>query len=356
MEYKNSNKIMIDAYPDYECYALWANLPPTQEYFDRNELKFSYYHEGTYRPRNFNFPFALLDKDAADGINTVGCYSVSDDDRMLIHPKCRIPRKLISKGKVINEKSVETPNKIVVPSNYQRYLNQQTMRFHAVLMVNESAKIVLAVFRTLGINDTLGGTEAQWKCALRGSSKIYPDFGVYVNGFTMPLGVKQYALMSNLCEMDKLLLSEMFPKSHIISETDVPTGKDEPTADMLYSVYNMLKSPDEQIKITAVNMLAQSRFREVRHLVGWVLRRHERFVRMCRSKSTSVAWLYDNCVVSRHEQLALTTCHERELARAFVTKLTDNQVLWSPDGKPIYGLSANLSDASLRELLGKAKE
>ena len=352
--FRETNRITINAFPDYECILLWSPQPLIQEMVSAGKVAFRYYHESDWRDRQLSKPFAILPDILEHLANITGCFSVNETDGLLVHPKCKIPRKLISKGKVISSKSVDFPDKIVVPNDYEYYISRQTNSYNCVFMVNEEAKIVFAIVRTLLEREKLGGTEAQWKAALQASYKLFPDFGPLFNGFTMPLGIKQYCIVNGLEEIDEMLLSGMFPKDRVISEAEVPTGKDEPTVDMLYSVYNMLKSPDEQIKLTAVNMLAQSYFYNVKHLVGWILRNHHKFVLSCRSRSTSIAWLYDNCVVSKHETLQLPSYYEKSVAQKLITRISNDAILWDPNGKAIYGLSADMSDPKFRELVGKA--
>lgn len=349
------SKIEIEEFIDYDCFLLSANKALVQENFNSRTTWFKYYVD-QYRYNGLNATFSMMPDFTAMTIDVSHCFNVFDNDRLLVHPGCTIPRKLISKGTVINDKSIEAPNKFVIPDRYKDYLYAACgNRYPVIFMVNEAIKTVFAVVPGTLKQPNIGGSFEQWKETLKRSSQLAAEYGHYLDEFEMPFGNKLHLIVGNALDIDKFLLNGGIPKHLVISENDVPTGSEEPNADLLAAAYNMLKSPDNQIVETALNMLAQSRFMRVRRLVGWILAPYCRKVRSYKNRSTSVAWLYLHCIEKLSPSLMFPSDEEKKLAQEFVTKITNNEVLWTETGSPVYGVGANLSDASLRELISKAR-
>jgi len=353
MTIQEKNKINISQFPDYNCYVLQVTVHPTQENFDKNACGLQYY--ANFRSWLLNCSeYSILPRDYFSPAK----YRIDDNDLMLFHPSCRIPKKLIIKGKVITDKSPEVPNCVVTPLDYySNYLYNKPSMACNIITVNYQERIVLVLHYYLTTNEQLGGTPRQWLDLIKNpinTEHVKQDFGAIADGFVLYDGTRPQHLIGNLNDIDVALLSGMMPSKCVISESEIETGAEPITLDTLYSVYMMLKSPDDQVLETAFNWLANSRFMAVKNIIWWLLFPVKAKARSYKKHSTAFAWLYEVCR-NRYSNLRLTQYKETDVARELIRKITNNGIDFQSDGSMIINNSSFLNDAQIRTLAQAAK-
>lgn len=349
-ELKNRNRIKITEFPDYECYLLRCKngVTPSQQSFDNFKVGLEYYTDcGSYK------------NDVGSIITTQNTFVAekfftSDSDCYVFHPNCKIPRSLISKGKVITDKSPEVPNTIVVPKNYPYGTTEYPIMEKAILLINDEAKILFIVGCYAYGGDVIGGKLHQWLAALK-TTQLIEDFGNSLVGFRLLYDVAPVKLYLDLTELDRALLQRLIPEKIIIDESNLETGTEELTDDTLYSCYMMLNSPDDQIVETAFNLLARSKFKSCKNIIGWMLNEVRNKAVHYKSKSTAFRWMFNCCDKGRYGKFQPWS-EERAIARRLAERITNGGIEYDDEGRLIVHNTDCIKDAHFREFVSKAKE
>jgi hypothetical protein len=233
---KDYSRTTLSAFPDYDAYLI---VNTHGEYgfggLYKDQILFKYY----CRYGRFRWLYDCHDLIERSSLPNIICGTseVSGSDTFIMHPDCIIPRSLVSVGKVLNEKSPETPTKLVVPYNYINSVHYETVS----LMVNPIAKIVFIIVTKISEDDARGN-EAEWLNGIVHSPDLYGTFSqADLCDFTMPYG-KSVFLLSKFSDFDFALLQGCIPPDKVICETKLTTGNDPLTVDALYSCYKMLSS------------------------------------------------------------------------------------------------------------------
>jgi hypothetical protein len=328
------NKTWLSDFPEYTAYYIVENdgewgLSKNKQI--TNQIFFRYYCKyGRYQSMAYSHNL-LLKKNIPFFVSST-C-EVTESDRLLIHPDCSVPRTLISVGKVLSDKSPDTPTKLVIPYNYMNNLNG----IQCVLMVNHDAKLVFIIVTRVD-EVGLGWTEQEWLNGLLISPELTADFSHdELSGMTMPYG-KSVFLLSNFDDYDSVIAQAMIPQDMIITETKLITGEDPLTVDILYSCYKMLDSSDNQIVESACNMLARNRFNHVKTIVRWLLRTYKSKISYYRSKSTAFRWLWFMCI----NCYKLSTPDIKAMAKELIIKITNNGIHW--DGSTMVATQSKWFD------------
>lgn len=328
------NKTWLSDFPEYTAYYIvendgeWGLSKHKQK---TNPIFFRYYCKYYRYPSMVHSHSLLLKKNIPFFVSSTG--EVTESDRLLIHPDCSVPRTLISVGKVLNDKSPDTPTKLVIPYNYIGNMNGTP----CVLMVNHDAKLVFIIVTKVD-EGGLGWTEQEWLDGLLISPELTADFSRdELTGMTMPYG-KSVFLLANLTDYDTAIAQALIPQDMIVAETKLITGEDPLTVDILYSCYKMLDSSDNQIVESACNMLARNRFIHVEPIVGWLLRTYRSKISYYRSKSTAFRWLWFMCINS----YKLSTPDAKAMAKELIIKVTNNGIHW--DGNTMVVTQAKWFD------------
>lgn len=348
---KKCSQFTLEEFPGYTCYIFEPVTYSTdfrQESFDRRSVSLKY---------GINFGSRAFYKECCvipnklTAITPYGPGVNFKDDVLLIHPDSGVPRSLITKGTVYNERGTSTPTKVVVPSNYPQCILSKSRKEPSVLfMVNDNAKLVFAI-SSYTSESLIGGSLMQWKAALWDSPDVFESFNEYIDGFTMPFGTRLFTVIQGISDLDKVLMWNMIPDWCILHEDNLCIGSDEPTVDMLYSAYMMLQSPDSQIVETAFNMLARSKFQSVRYIIRWLLRGNQR-ARWYRNKSTTFKWMYTQCC-DRTSSMFLPNEVHKKTAVELVRKITNNGIDFDQDGTMKVNDPKWLQDDKIRLLASK---
>ena len=350
-EAKRASRFTLEEFPGYTCYMFSPasyKVDFRQQSFDAGNVNIKF---------GRRYMFYCLDKECCilpNTVNNVGKYGsgmVFKDDTLLIHPDSKIPRTLVSKGKVFSERGTDIPTKIVVPDNYpQCVIDKKKHETHILLFVNDDAKLVFAV-ESYTSESSIGGSLAQWKSAFYASSEVFENFSEFVDGFTMPYGTRLYTIVEGLTELDKAIIWKRIPYQYLVHESNIVTGEDEPTVDMLYSVYMMLQSPDDQIVETAFNMLARSKFLPVKYIIKWLLNRDSRARYYC-NKSTAFKWMYSQCC-NWTSALFLPDAMHKKVAKGLIQRITNMGIDFDESGTMKVNDSKWLQQDNIRLLASK---
>mgnify|MGYP003300845596 CR=1 FL=1 len=349
-EIAETNKKLLNSYPDYKCYALEVkgNGRATQGNFDQNKVSISWLWSFDYHW--YDGVGVLIPTEVSLSVIPHG--TIGQDDHLLIHPDVKVPKKLISCGTPINDKSTDLPSKLVIPEDFPSYLlNKYRALSDVVLLVNEDAKIVFFVHCYVWLNETIGGNPHQWVNTLVKEPSLYREFGEELRNFTMPYGVQRFTAFFKMTELDAAITSGMIPKEVLVAADDVQTGSEPLTVDMLYSTYMMLQSPDDQIVETAFNLLAQSKFGLNKAVIKWLLKPYRRTARCYKSKSTAFAWLYNRCQCYNNSTIVFNNYQNTVLAKDLIRRITNRGIDWNPEGVLVVNNSDWLNDNHLRELI-----
>lgn len=350
-ERKSASKFTLEEFPGYTCYLFQPDnyrVTFQQSAFDGRNVKLRYGHK--YWFYAYQSECCIL----PSKFTTVSRYSsgvVFDDDVLLVHPDSKIPRTIISKGTVFNERGASVPSKIVIPDNYPNCLfNKHKYNGNVLLFVNHDAKLVFVV-ESYTSESSIGGSLQQWKSAFYDSPDIFESFSEFVDGFTMPYGVKLFMIAEGLTALDKALIWNMIPELCTVHELNVTTGDEELTVDMLYSAYMMLQSPDDQIVETAFNMLARSKFLPVKYVIRWLLKGNRQAL-YYRQKSTAFKWLYSQCC-EHTSSLFLPDDTHKNTARELVRRITGGGIDYTEQGNMTVNDPKWLQDDRVRLLASK---
>lgn len=321
VDVKENNRVEIADFEDYKWYLISFECPiPSEEDFNNGNVRFEF---------EYGFPNHMdklkIIRRTYISKNIAGCYSTGSDDVLLVHPGCSIPRSLITYSKVYNEKSPEVPTKIVIPTNFPKIRWGRS----SILFMNDSAKIG---FLANVYGNNVNGTVQQVKESLLKSMDIVSKFGQeIIEGMELPFGTEVFGSTraSLFTDIDLALIYGMFPKSIVVREENVMVGSEPVTVDLLYSCYKMLQSPDRQIRETALNMLARSKFNNWKPLIAWVLGSSAYDVHYYGSRSTAFRWLRDRCGYSTNPRFTLEA--QKAAARELLTRITDGDLYWDND-------------------------
>lgn len=348
---KKCSQFTLEEFPGYTCYMfdpLNFSIDLRQESFDRRSVSFKW--GINYGSRAFYKECCVI----PNKINTISPFGPGvnfDDDVLLIHSDSGVPRSLITKGTVYNERGTSVPTKVVVPDNYPHcVLSKSRYESGIVFMVNDSAKLVFAL-SSYTTESAIGGSLMQWKAALWDSPDIFENFNEYIDGFTMPFGTRLFSVIQGLSDLDKALIWNMIPDHLILHENNLCIGSEEPTVDMLYSAYMMMQSPDNQIVETAFNMLARSKFISVKYIIRWLVRGNQ-LARWYRNKSTAFKWLYTQCC-DRTSSMFLPNEIHKKTAIELIRRITSNGIDFDQDGTMKVNDPKWLQDDKIRLLASK---
>lgn len=348
---KKFSAFTLEEFPGYTCYIfdpVRYGISLRQEDFDKGAVSFKYginYESGAFYKECSIIP------NNVKSITPYGSAVNTKDDVLLIHPDSSVPRTLITKGKVYNERSPFVPTKVVVPNNYpQCVLSKSRSEPGVLFMINDSAKLLFAL-SSYTVESAIGGSLGQWREALRNSSDISASFNEYIDGFTMPFGTRLFTVIQELTDLDKVLIYGTLPDSVILHEDNLCVGSDEPTVDMLYSAYMMLQSPDSQIVETAFNMLARSKFKPVKYIIRWLLHKNKD-AKEYRNKSIAFKWMYTQCC-NRTSSMFLPDETHKGMAMDLIRKITNNGIDFDQNGTMKVNESKWLQDDKIRLLASK---
>lgn len=352
------NKLNLSAYPDYNCFALdvKGNYRPTQDRFDNGVISISWMWSWS-NPWNLWYSgTGIVVPKGSMHSQLSTCLHIEQKDNLVIHPSVCVPKKLISRGTPINDKSVDVPTKIVIPQNFWPYVhNKYHSITNAVILVNEVIKTVFIVDAYVYGSEKVGGTEQQWVLSIVKNTQLYKEFGDALLDFKMPYGTKEFSVFFNMSGLDATIASGMLPKNVVAYDIDLETGIEPITVDLLYSVYMMLESPDNQIVETAYNMLAQSKFNERKELIRWILKPYRRNASAYRNKSTAFRWLYDSCECYSRSSTTINAYDNRKMAKELLNKITKGDIYWDNDNNMVTADPKWLEDPHLLDLIQAVK-
>lgn len=350
-----NNKLDLSAYPDYNCFALdvKGNYRPTQDRFDNGKVSIAWmwsWKNPWYSGTGTVIPKGSMHHQLST------CLRIEQKDNLVIHPSVCVPKKLISRGTPINDKSVDVPTKMVIPQDFWTYAhNKYRCLTNAVILVNETTKTVFVVDAYVYSSEKVGGTEQQWVLSIAKNTQLYQEFGDALLDFKMPYGTKEFSIFFKMSELDAAIASGMLPKNVVAYDTDLETGTEPVTIDLLYSVYMMLESPDNQIVETAYNMLAQSKFNGRKELIRWILEPYRRNASAYRSRSTAFRWLYDSCECYSRSSTTINGYDNRKMAKELLNKITKGDIYWNNDDNMVTADPKWLADSHLRDLIRAVK-
>lgn len=351
----NCNKTKLTAFPGYTCYLLDVKgcFRPTQGSFDKDEVRVSWLW--TWSNPYYTGTGTVIPKGSMN-CQLSTCVCIKPEDNIIIHPSINVPKKLISCGTPINDKSTNVATKIVIPQDFWVYARSKYRSMvNVVILINESCKTVFAIDAYVYGSEKIGGTEPQWIRAMAKDPDLYQDFGTELYGFKMPYGTKEFSIFYNMSDIDIAIASGMLPKDVVVHETHIETGTEPVTVDLLYSVYMMLESPDTQIVETAYNMLAQSKFNERKELIRWILKPYRRNASAYKSKSTAFRWLYDSC--DCYNRCVTTLCYSNQkMAKELINRITKGDIHWDDEDNMISANPKWFADSHLRELIQAVKQ
>lgn len=320
MTTKEYNETYLDDFPGYKCYYISAvngDYSLTKVSGNTEPIVFRYTNK-YYRPSYVFTNHQVIDNRLIPSI-LCGDDDITDSDAFIVHPNCIIPRTLISKGKVLNDKSPEVPTKIVIPYGY---LNSVGTGQHCILAVNDFDKLIFLITVYYATSNDYRDCEATWLDAIRNSPELVGDFGYdKLSRVSFPYGRNRFRV-TNVEPLDYALLTGSIPPENVVCENRLHTGTEKLSADMLYSCFKMLYSVDTQITETACNMLARSDFSNVESVVYWLLYTYRSKISYYKSKSTAFKWLWFMCFKQFHRSTPVGL----EIAKQLLVRLTDNKV------------------------------
>lgn len=344
------SKFNLADFPYYTCVLYSVYNTPTKERITKGEVRIAPKYNGerisskTYRIGP-NFRSGSIWMNAPRG-------KLKEGDRLAFHPNCDIPISAVKKYETVSARSKEMPTKLVIPMRGGNLWGIKSayriLASNVILFKSEVHKGIVAINLGFFTNNPTSPdylTKEDFVRMFRNSlGHMYP-----VDYFELVDDGEPCSILSNISDLDYAILTRTIPQDMLISEKSVPINDKPITPEIIMSCYNLLRSPDQEVREAAMLTIAQHDIRPWQSLVWWLLNTFWDSIYYFKSRNSCFRWV---CLLCEPECNYKSFSFEETLeARKFVEKLTEGNVYWNdPDNVVIVDRSSLKSKPGVQKL------
>lgn len=270
-------------------------------------------------------------------------------DRLLIHPRSRVPITLLKKYEIVLDRSECGPDKIVVPKEAGLFKSftadlPNTLFATACHLFRDMYSDALLV---VDFPYTYYRGDVDWEVFTEVLNRDMDDSKLTGHRWE-PVDHDYYDLRHTKAVDDLGLYILDAPKEKLCNDTDLFIGDEALTEDMMLSCYAMSKSPDKQIVETAYLTMAQYDWHDYKEFIGWLLDKGDSATVMgLKKRNGAFAWLCNNLDGYKYRRHQHWTGQKSiNLAKQVIVQETgcmlSDGVLVAPYGSEIANICSNV--------------
>lgn len=281
----------------------------------------------------------------------IQCSKPSFGDRLLVHPRSRVPITLLKKYDIVLDRSEYGPDKIVVPEETGLFRSFTADRSYTVfeercLLFKDRYTDALLV---VGFPHMYQSEDTIKPDVLEIVLNRDLDDSKLTGHYWTQMDTDYYCLRYSDVVDDLSLYILDAPKEKLCSDKDLFIGDEALTDEMLMSCYMMSKSPDTQIVETAYLTMAQYDWHDYKEFIGWLLDKgDDRIVMGLKKRNGAFAWLHNNLSRYKYRRYQHWSGQKSiNLAKQVIVQetgciISNDGVLVAPYGSEIANICSNV--------------